>query len=330
MPLDTGAVTHELLMSAGVDMSETQAGPMIEGSAHLGAALRAARQDQGRSLQDLSDATKIKRAYLDAIEEMRTEDLPSRPFTIGYVRAYANALGMNGEQAVARFKADAPGGAEPLRAPVGVRKHSDARLSLLCGGGAVVVSAVLLWNLAQHAMADDTPPPPTVVESPAAAPAQNAAASTVSVSAAQPAPQESTLPQPYQTPGLQVAGQPDQTQTADASPTAAAVGAADAGPQTFIPHGQIYGVAANASAVTLQAKRPVLLVMHGPDGSVRFAQQLKTGEAYRAPQIKGWTVDVSDANSLDVYVGGQIAKPLTQTVTPVSQIAPPAPAAAAG
>ncbi|MEI9965248.1 MAG: helix-turn-helix domain-containing protein [Caulobacteraceae bacterium] len=121
----------------------------------------------------MSDATKVKRGYLEAIEDLRIEDLPSRPFAIGYVRAYARTLGLDGEAAVERFKRDAPGAAEPLRPPVGVRKHKDARLSLLAGGGAVVVSAVLLWNLAQHAMADDKPPPPTVAEAPgpAAAPA---------------------------------------------------------------------------------------------------------------------------------------------------------------
>ena len=97
MPLDTGAVTQNLLRSAGVDLGEIHdpSETAIEGALNIGAALRATRQRTGRSLQDLSDTTRIKRAYLEALEEMRLEDLPSRPFTIGYVRAYARALGLD-------------------------------------------------------------------------------------------------------------------------------------------------------------------------------------------------------------------------------------------
>lgn len=324
MPLDTGAVTQQLLMGAGVDTSEEPPAQeaAIDGALSIGAALHGVRKRQGRTLQDLSDATKIKRSYLEALEEMRLDELPSRPFTIGYVRAYARALGLDGEAAVERFKLDAPASVEPLRPPVGVRKHKDARLSLLAGGGAVVISAVLLWNLAQHAMAEDGPPPPTVVESAATAPV-SAAAGVVAISAAQPAPQESTLPTPYRTPGLEVA-----TATSDPSGASAPSGASrevaaaqPAAPSVFTPHGPIYGAAAQASMVTLQARKPALLVIHGPDGSVYFGQQLKAGEAYRAPMAKGLSIDVSEPEAFDVYVNGQIHAPLAASLTPLSQVA---------
>ena len=97
MPLDTGAVTQNLLRSAGVDLTvaDDPSETAIEGALNIGAALRATRQRTGRSLQDLSDTTRIKRAYLEALEEMRLEDLPSRPFTIGYVRAYARRVSVS-------------------------------------------------------------------------------------------------------------------------------------------------------------------------------------------------------------------------------------------
>ena len=323
MPLDTGAVTHRLLVSAGVDMSDTadvHEDPLA-GVSSIGAAFRAMRLCRGRSLQDASDSTRIRRAYLEALEEMRLEDLPSRPFTIGYVRAYARELGIDGDAAVARFKQDMPADTEQLRAPVGVRKHSDARISVLAVGGALVVSAVLLWNLAQHAMTDDTPPPSAVIETPAPQQAAGPAA-TVAVSAAQPAPQESTLPTPYVTPGLQVAGaDPAKTPT----PAAAAEAAAAIDPKssvTFIPHGAIYGAPQAGSTVTIQAKKSVTLVVRAGDGSVYFAQQLKPGEAYRAPSDKSLSLDVSNTRAVDVYVGGQIHTGLAAQVTPLSKLTP--------
>jgi cytoskeletal protein RodZ len=325
MPLDTGAVTQNLLRSAGVDLGEIDdpSETAIEGSLNIGAALRATRQRTGRSLQDLSDITRIKRAYLQALEEMRLEDLPSRPFTIGYVRAYARALGLDETRAVERFKHDVPADTEPLRAPVGVRKHSDVRLALLFGGVAVVVSAVLLWNLARHSMAEETAPPPIVApESAAPAPAASAAPSTVAISAAQPAPQESTLPPPYMTPGLDASSSPpayDGSIDPKASPT-------------FIPHGTIYGAAANASVVTLQARKSVSIVIRAPDQKVVFAGVLKPGEAYRAATAGDLSADVSDQQDINVYVGGQIHTGLIAQITPFSKLAadykPPAPPAA--
>ena len=323
MPLDTGAVTQNLLRSAGVDLGEIDdpSETAIEGSLNIGAALRATRQRTGRSLQDLSDTTRIKRAYLEALEEMRLEDLPSRPFTIGYVSAYARALGLDAEQAVRKFKQDSPSEAEPLRAPVGVRKHSDVRIAVLLGGGAVVVSAVLLWNLARHSMAEEPPPPPVVPESAAPATAASAAPATVSISAAQPAPQESTLPTPYVTPGLDASSSP-----------AAYDGSIDPKASTsFIPHGAVYGAAAGASLVTLQAKKSVSIVIRAPDQKVVFAGVLKPGEAYRGPSAGDFSADVSDPQDINVYVGGQIHAGLVAQMTPFGKLAadykPPAPPA---
>lgn len=328
MPLDTGAVTHNLLMSAGVDTAEGSdpSETAIEGALNVGAALRATRVRLGHSLQDVSDATRIKRGYLEALEEMRLEDLPSRPFTIGYVKSYARALGLDPDAAVERFKQDAPMEAEPLRAPVGVRKHSDVRIALLAGGGAIVVSAVLLWNLAQHAVTDETPPPPVVPDASAPAAPASAAPATVAISPAQPAPQESTLPTPYQTPGLDGSSSP-AAQVFDGSIDPKAL-------PVFEAHGAIYGAAASVSNITLQAKKSVSVVIRAPDGKVLFAQELKAGEAYRAPPIDGVSADVPDPQNINVYVGGHIHTGLTGPLTPLDKIAdlrpaPPAPPAAA-
>ncbi|HQP20588.1 MAG TPA: helix-turn-helix domain-containing protein [Phenylobacterium sp.] len=120
--------------------------------------MKTAREFRGLSLQDVADQTRIRRAYLAAIEEMRLDELPSRPFTIGYVRAYATALGLDAEAAVERFKADEPAPDEPLRAPVGVRRDGDPRLMTMVVLGLLLIGAVVLWNVAQRAMNEQAPP----------------------------------------------------------------------------------------------------------------------------------------------------------------------------
>jgi len=94
MPLDSGGVT-QLYRSGDMDPADSFA-PAEEPSLHygpdIGAALKAAREFRGLSLQDVSDATRIRRTYLGALEDMRLDELPSRPFTLGYIKAYARHL----------------------------------------------------------------------------------------------------------------------------------------------------------------------------------------------------------------------------------------------
>lgn len=323
MPLDTGAVTQHMLRSAGLDVddSEKNQGPTLDGALNIGAALRAERQRQGLSLQDVADATRVRRNYLESLEAMRLDELPSRPFTIGYVRAYAQVLSLDPEAAIARFKEDFPDKIEPLRPPVGVRKGKDGRLQLLAGGLVVVIAAIVAWNVARHAMADDAPPPPAVPETPALEAAASAAPTgqPLSVSAAQPAPQDSTLPKPYLPPGLQSSAPASGDADSSSPPTAieAAEAASAEAPSIFVPKGAVYGASAGNAGVILQAKKSVTLVMHNPDGSVYFARQLAAGEAYRAPAGQALTYDVSDPAAFNVYVGGMLHAGLTAPKGPI-------------
>ena len=103
MPLDTGAVTHEFGLADAADLDGVVTGyaPSLETASTLGEGLRAVREYHGLDLDQLARETRIRRHYLQAIEDTRMDMLPSRPFTIGYVRAYAAALQLDPEAAVA-------------------------------------------------------------------------------------------------------------------------------------------------------------------------------------------------------------------------------------
>ena len=70
----------------------------------LGADLKAARVRDGLDLSEISDKLRIRRAYLAAIEEGRFDDLPAPVYAVGFVRSYADLLGLDGESAVETFK----------------------------------------------------------------------------------------------------------------------------------------------------------------------------------------------------------------------------------
>jgi cytoskeleton protein RodZ len=309
MPLDTGG-TSELNSSAG-DGGAPQPAPTLQSGLDVGQALRAVREHQGRSLEDLAETTRVRASYLAAIEDLRLELLPSRPFTIGYIRAYASALGLDPESAVERFRIDEPVLDEPLRAPLGVQEEHDPRVNSLVAGGCVIIAAIFLWNIARRAMVEDAPPPPAASEVTAARALAAAKPGPIVLGAPLPAPVESTTPPPYETPGLAQAvlsedgrltlqGKPKPLDQASDPPPLAQL------PASFVPKGGIYGAKpGEPSQVTVQALTSAQLIVRGADGSLYFARQLAAGEAYRAPQVNGLTFNVTDPNGFQVFVGGQ-------------------------
>ena len=318
MPLDTGAVTGDLNLSWGSHPDRTVAAPGVGDGPNLGAALRAIREFRRIDLTELEKATRIRQQYLLAIENMRLDLLPSRPFTIGFVRAYAAALGVDPEQAVLRFRRDAPDKDEPLRAPLGVTREQDPRLAVVGVCCAIVVGCIVLWNVAQRAMMAAAPPKPTVAESSAVFAAARALQQPIKVGAPTPPPQEATTPKPYVTPGLeqQLSAANDTAASAagewtDAQATAAGIETAAPAGSPFMAKGQVFGAAPDQPSVILQARKPSPITIHSADGVVYFARLLAAGEAYRAPLVPGLTIEAAQPDDFDLYVGGVLKGPLT-------------------
>jgi cytoskeleton protein RodZ len=315
MPLDTGGVTSLDFRTDGhlENRRPDALVPTLEAGPDIGAALKAARELRGLNLQQLADATRVRRSYLAAIEEMRLEELPSRPFTIGYIRAYAAALGLDGDAAVERFRRDEPAQDTALRAPIGVQERKDPRLTMVVGGGLLVIAAIVLWNVAQHAMSQDAPPPHTAPASALAKAGLAAPSGPVALGAPLPAPVESTTPIPYETPGLDIAtaagGSSDAVEAAKkaaaANPKAEPEQPDQPLPPTFIARGAVYGAEPATSSITLQARKGVSLIVRGQGGVVYFARQLSKGEAYRVPNLAGLNLEVSDPAGFQVFVAGQ-------------------------
>jgi cytoskeletal protein RodZ len=78
----------------------------------LGASLEEARRRQGLDLEQVEEATHIHRRYLRALEEERFELLPADAYAKGFLRAYAEFLGLDPklylDEYSARFAERAP------------------------------------------------------------------------------------------------------------------------------------------------------------------------------------------------------------------------------
>lgn len=82
----------------------------------LGVVLRQAREQQGRSLASVADATCISSRYLTAIENDDAKVLPNRFFHRNFVKQYASCLGLETASYMKMF--DRQFLPEPEEAPV--------------------------------------------------------------------------------------------------------------------------------------------------------------------------------------------------------------------
>jgi cytoskeletal protein RodZ len=318
MALDTGSAPEEL--RAHPDWKDVV--PSVTDAPTLGDGLRIAREHSGRTLAELSALTRVPSRYLLALEQNDSSTLPNRVFSIGYVRAYAAALGLDEQLAVERFKRESPDPSVPLQAPVGVAFEDVKRFSpRLIAAGLALVIALVGWNVFQRVSLMQAPQPSDLAAVPeswtlGAVPGQSSA---LRLTAPRPAPPDQTIPALYITPGLEA----ELTGVDPTSSEAVAAATAISQPvqRAFNPRGAIYGASASASQVVIQARRAASLVVTMADGRVLFARQLAAGDAWRAPAGVVAVIDVSTHFSdFDVYLNGEHGGTLTAEQTPLTQL----------
>jgi cytoskeletal protein RodZ len=70
----------------------------------VGALLRASRLRCAENVDDVAHMLRIRAVHLEAIEEGRFADLPGPTYALGFVRAYADYLGLDSAEVVRRYK----------------------------------------------------------------------------------------------------------------------------------------------------------------------------------------------------------------------------------
>ena len=70
----------------------------------VGRYLKSRREERGEGRAQVANMLRIHRSYLQAIEESDIEKLPGPTYAVGFVRAYAEHLGLDGAQVAERFK----------------------------------------------------------------------------------------------------------------------------------------------------------------------------------------------------------------------------------
>lgn len=137
----------------------------------VGAELAAAREAAGLTAAEAADKIHVKQTHLEAIEALEVEGLPARPYAIGFVRTYAEYLGLDASNIVDRFKqaadfgAAAPAPAERFEAAGAAAPAAGREMSLFAMLGVI---AFFIWCAFKVTTLDDSKREPGLAASEAA------------------------------------------------------------------------------------------------------------------------------------------------------------------
>lgn len=237
----------------------------------IGASLREARTRRGLTSEDVQKAIRIRDRYLTALEQEDWELLPGDAYTKGFLRAYAEFLGLDGNLYVDEFNSryarheEQPFMPESM-APVGTRSVGLLRPLVAIGIIVAVVAGIASWQLSRSS-GTATPP----------APSQSSGIPSTHAKKPKPATQPSTSPPKNTSPSKK------QTVQTAAKPTRAVLIAA---------RGRVWLLARSG----------------GPTGKVLFEGVLEQGKTLplslsSSPRI--W-LRIGAPWALDVRVGGKL------------------------
>ncbi|MFT3726633.1 MAG: DUF4115 domain-containing protein [Terricaulis sp.] len=136
--------------------------PVLDPAWRAGRKLTEARQQLGLSIAEVADRIRVRREFLEALEDMNLKLLPGKAYAIAFLRSYARELGLDEKAIVDQFQAESAltreDAAKQLRVPT---SKPEKRRPWLAAVALVVLAAAFVgWRAyqAQHpASAPQTP-----------------------------------------------------------------------------------------------------------------------------------------------------------------------------
>jgi cytoskeleton protein RodZ len=142
----------------------------------IGSSLREARERQELELSEIERETRIRSKYLQALEEDRFDHLPASAYAKGFLRTYADFLGLDAQRFVDEYNAHFAPAEEPqAAAPVRIRRPGRLRRRLVIGVPVALFIGLIAWGFSRgdgnhhhtafgpplpHPRASTTRPPP--------------------------------------------------------------------------------------------------------------------------------------------------------------------------
>ena len=313
----------------------------------VGVELKAARERLGTSRAEFASRLRIREPYIGAIEEGRFADLPGPAYAAGFIRSYADSVGLDGEDCIYRFKQETAADADRTQlrfpAPEAESRLPGARLLavsvlLVAGvyGGWYYLSngdrseLELVPPVPERLLADDTVPAQadqrplttatgvasgdTGLASPNATPTTAVAAPMRTGGETRAAPERAEPAPPRiaeaREPAAAAAETTVRREPAPLSPrNEVAALAAPVASEADIGSAPVVAATAG-SRVTLRARLDSWIQVSGEDDELLLTRILRAGDTYAVPNRPGLTLLTGNAGALEISVDGRVLPPI--------------------
>jgi cytoskeleton protein RodZ len=293
----------------------------------VGEILRQKREGFGQDLPTVAAQLHIRLAYLKAVEEGRFKDLPGMTYASGFVRSYADYLGLDGEEMVRLFHEEVAG----VTRQVQLHFPSLAAEGRIPGGAVLMLSAVLalmaygVWyyladrqknfldlvpevpSQLRALLGKEAPPPGAPIHSvQVAKPASQLASTMGSGAAAAPAASAPVpAPAPPAPPATSVLVAPGDLAPLPSELAAFTQTVSAPGPGTAAePQPQV--VVANPGArIRLVAHMDSWVQINDKAGKSYYASILRSGQVIEVPNQPGLTLTTGNIGGIEILLDGQ-------------------------
>ena len=335
----------------------------LNGPVRVGAELRRRRERLGLNIEDVGARLKIRLGFLEAIEEGDLAALPAPAYAAGFIRSYAEALHLDPEEVLRRFRAEGmtrknlPVLSFPEAPPD--RGVPSGAIALLIGVAAIGAYAAWYYESAPSQRAvDQVPPVPAkfaalTLPKPPPMPSKTIAAAqaVTQLTSQAPIPAPAVIPfpppqveikapalPPAPTPAAQAPMPPLPFPPAPLSAKALAAAQVAFTPRITVGHASETShsrapVPAQANNIVLIATSRTWVQIRNLHGKILFSRVMLPGESWPLPDEPGLTLTTGNAGGTALIRNGVPGPPLGPSgsvvhdvlITPSGTIVPPLP-----
>ena len=261
----------------------------------LGADIRAARERLGWELPEIAAHLRIRLPYLQAIEDGRTADLPGTVYALGFLRTYAQALGLDPDEIARRFRAETNhvDRKTELDFPAPVPERGVPAGAVVLLGVVLAIGAYAGWyrftGSGQPQSQPVQPIPPRLMPL-----------------AEAPAPLR-----PVSEPPAAVAPSVAAVEALPVMPSISPSSAAAAMPLPVAPAAvQAAAPAADGTRIVLRARADAWMQVRDRQGNVVLNRVLRGGETWPVPAKGQFLLTTGNAGGTDILLDGVVSSPL--------------------
>ena len=283
------------------------------GLAEIGAMLRDRRVELKHDIATVARQTRIKAAYLSAIEEGRRRDLPGTAYTIGFVRTYADYLGFDGNRLVNDFHTQLAGDrkrAVEVQAAAEPPRMTISPVGIAAGVLTLAMIAFFTWGYLSDTgrEADE----PVIEDADEVAEAEEAPADADGAEETAALDPEATPEPALATPTDATAMSPDQ---AAAAPVEDQLPPEAEAPTVPEPDPAPVQEAAATEAgqpgkIVLRARLESWVQITNPKGESILSRVLRAGETFTVPEEPGLMMTTGNAGGIDIVLDDKKLKSL--------------------